>query len=73
MISTLEHAAAGARQHSLPRCICKSDRHKVHVLEGDRPLCGGGNGAKAMSSWQTDIGPINCARCLEILNRREQP
>ena len=60
------------------RTICKniSIRHKVHapvVDAGDvRPLCGGGNGGTEVQ-WQETMLPVNCERCLEILNPTPKP
>lgn len=50
--------------------MAKTARTKVHLVVDGRPLCGGGNGAKASRSWQIDIGPANCAACLAISSRR---
>lgn len=71
MISLLEYAPTAAPLANIPKCVCKSEKHKVHALgTGGVPLCGGGHQAKSVSAWQTDIGPINCASCLAIINRR---
>lgn len=73
MISTLDHAPTAAPLQSYPKCICKSEEHRVHALEDDGPLCGGGHGGSRVQEWQTDIGPINCGACLSIIARRNQP
>ncbi len=74
MISTLEYAAEAnaASLQNYPKCICKSDQHKVHVLKDNGPLCGGGKGGARVAAWQTDIGPINCGACLAIIERSKE-
>ena len=42
-----------------------------HVLVDGKPLCGGGNGARA-GQWQTElIDQPNCKRCPAILERHQ--
>jgi len=36
------------------------------------PRCGGGNGGKSVIGWQEDIGPCNCGRCTQLVNRKER-
>ena len=51
--------------------VTKSEHHKVHAERPDgAPLCGGGFRARKSPSWQADIGPVNCAACLGILERK---
>ena len=40
------------------------------IAENGRPLCGGGNGARIVRLWQSDLAEPNCERCLAILARR---
>jgi hypothetical protein len=40
---------------------------RVHASAEMKPLCGGGNSARA-ASWQLDIGECNCKACLKILS-----
>jgi|APCry1669192319_1035405.scaffolds.fasta_scaffold145757_1 hypothetical protein len=73
MMTLLEAISPTARQLLLmpARGVCKSELHKVHAMRADgTPLCGGGHKAKSAPSWQTDIGPVNCAACLAIKERR---
>jgi hypothetical protein len=41
---------------------------RVHVADGNLPLCRNGRGTQA---WQEDIGPATCKTCAFILRRRE--
>lgn len=50
--------------------IVKTERHKVHAIHRERPLCGGGFQAKSAPAWQDDIGPVNCGACLAILEKQ---
>jgi hypothetical protein len=50
--------------------MAKTARTKVHLVVDGRPLCGGGNGAKTVRVWQSDIGPANCVACLIISAKR---
>jgi hypothetical protein len=43
--------------------------HRIHVLNGLVPLCGGGHGARA-AQWQEVILEPDCKRCLAILEKR---
>ena len=53
------------------RGVTKSESHRVHAERPDgTPLCGGGFHAKRAPGWQADIGPVNCAACLGIMERR---
>jgi len=53
-----------------PKCTCRTENHKVHAVNRHgRPLCGGGPGWKKLSATQTDLGPVNCAKCLTIIER----
>lgn len=37
----------------------------------NRPLCGGGNGAKKVLAWQLDtIGPLTCGKCRIIMVKK---
>jgi len=58
---------------NLSRKLYRSSIGKRHwIVEGKRPLCGGGNGAK-QAHWQTDFGDdVNCQRCLAILQRAKE-
>lgn len=39
---------------------------RIHASNGQRPLCGGGNGGRA-THWQEDMaGPCNCAACAKV-------
>jgi hypothetical protein len=72
-ISLLEAISPTARQLLLMprRGLSKSEHHKVHAERQDgQPLCGGGFQARRPPSWQGDIGPVNCAACLGIIERR---
>ena len=73
MTSLLEAISPTARQLlMMPTAgISKSEHHKVHAVRADgAPLCGGGFMAKSSPAWQNDIGPINCAACMGIIERR---
>jgi hypothetical protein len=59
----------------LVRAHSRTKKPKVHQAIVDRkgaerPLCGGGNGAKGLRAWQRDLGDTNCGACLVILARR---
>lgn len=43
-----------------------------HIFNaGNRPICGGGYGAKSVVAWQIDLGEADCQRCLAILERQK--
>jgi hypothetical protein len=72
-MTLLEAISPTARQLLLmpARGVCKTKHHKVHAVRADgTPLCGGGHMAKSAPAWQSDIGPVNCAACLAIKERR---
>lgn len=72
-ISPTSRALLAAHQLVLmPRKgVTKSEQHRVHAVRADgKPLCGGGHRAKSAPAWQDDIGPVNCASCLGIMERR---
>ena len=72
MTSLLEAISPTARQLLLMprRGLSKSEKHKVHAERPDgQPLCGGFQ-ARQSPAWQGDIGPVNCAACLGIIERR---
>ena len=52
--------------------IVRTEHHKVHAIRCDdgKPLCGGGHKATYVVMWQDDIGPVNCAACLKILENK---
>lgn len=51
--------------------VTKSEHHKIHAETAEgKPLCGGGHRALRVTEWQADIGPVNCAACLGIMERR---
>lgn len=73
MMTLLEAISPTARQLLLmpSPVVCKTELHKVHAVRTDgTPLCGGGHRAKSSPAWQADIGPVNCAACLKIKERR---
>lgn len=59
----------------LVRAHARTKKLKVHqaILDKDgkqRPLCGGGNKAKAVRGWQHDLADTNCRACIAILEKR---
>ena len=53
------------------KCACRSEAHKVHAVRPDgRPLCGGGKPHDCPPPKQTDIGPVSCRACLNIIARK---
>ena len=57
------------------KCLVKNVRHtrtlKIHqsTIAG-KPVCGGGRNGKASLAWQEDIGPCNCRRCQQLIQRK---
>ena len=73
MMTLLEAISPTAREllRVDPKCACKSELHKVHAVNhAGRPLCGGGRNWKSHGRSQLDLGPVNCAACLAIMERR---
>ena len=73
MMTLLEAISPTARQLlMMPRTgITKAPKNRTHAVREDgRPLCGGGFQSSAVSQWQTDLGGVNCAACLGIIERR---
>jgi hypothetical protein len=57
---------------------CRHGRHRIHLAQGLadepsalRPLCGGGNSARG-AQWQEVLIEVDCRRCRQILERRQQ-
>jgi hypothetical protein len=42
---------------------------RIHISRPgtNRPVCGGGRNGKSRLAWQSDTGPANCQRCIQIL------
>jgi hypothetical protein len=54
----------------LVKSVTHSRALKVHLANANMsPTCGGGRGAKSVNGWQEDIGPANCGRCKQIVNK----
>ena len=57
------------------KCLVKNVTHsralKVHQANANfAPVCGGGKGGKSVLGWQEDIGPCNCGRCRQLIQRK---
>lgn len=54
------------------KCVCTSRAQKKTVIHAAdvalAPLCGQTNATKD-ETWQEDIGPVNCWRCLRLLRQ----
>jgi hypothetical protein len=55
---------------SISRAHSRSKHLRTHIMEGNRPLCGGGFQARLENAWQADLGEPTCQRCLAIQAKR---